>query len=152
LSAPGPVDGAPVPSHRTVGVRALALFAFGLALLLPPSAPFAAALLPGIAGEGLSRWGLRRWPRFAVLVGGLAVWAYVALLAVLVSLCGLGDEESRGCERIVAAATTVTWCFGITAVTLTALACIWPRRRAFRYGLWATPALMVATLAVIATL
>ena len=87
-----------------------------------------------------------------MLIGGLAVWAYVAVLAVAVSLCGLGDEESRACERMVAAATPVTWCFGSLAVVLTVLACVWPGRRVLRYGLWATPALMAAAFAVIATL
>jgi hypothetical protein len=46
----------------------------------------------------------------------------------------------------------LTWSFGSIAVVLAALACAWPGRRALRYGLWATPALMMATLAVIATL
>jgi hypothetical protein len=152
LPASGPVDGAPAPARRSVGVRALALFAFGLALLLPPSAPFAVALLPGIAGEGLSRSILRRWPRIAVLIGAVLIWGYVALLAIVVSLCGLGDEQSHACDRMAAAATPVAWCFGALAVMLTVLACVWPGRRALRYGLWATPASMAATFGVIATL
>jgi hypothetical protein len=67
-------------------VRATALLAYGLAVLLPPSAPFAALALPALVGEGLSRWGLRRRPRVAVLVGALLVWGYVALLAMVISL------------------------------------------------------------------
>jgi hypothetical protein len=147
-----PAEGAPAPARRNVGPWALALFAYGLALLLPPSAPFAATALPALAGEALARRGLRRWPRIAVLVGALLVWGYVALLAIVVSLCGLGDEVSRACERTAPAATPMAWCFGSAAVVLTVLACAWPGRRALRYALWSTPALMVATFAVIATL
>jgi hypothetical protein len=152
LPAPGPVGGAPAPARRSGAPWALALFAFGLALLLPPSAPFAGAALPAVVGEGLSRSILRPWPRVAVLVGGLLVWGYVALLAILVSLCGLGDEESQACERVVAVATELAWCFGTVAVVLTGLALAWPRRRVLRYALWATPAVMAATFVVIASL
>jgi hypothetical protein len=56
LFAAGPVDGAGAPFRRSAGAKALALFAYGVALLLPPSAPFAAAALPAVVGEGLSRW------------------------------------------------------------------------------------------------
>jgi hypothetical protein len=152
LPAHGPVDGVPPPARRSAGVRATALLACGLALVLPPSAPFAALALPALVGDGLRRWSLRRRPRVAVLLGALPVWGYVALLALLVPLCGLGDEAGRACERTASSATPVTWCFGSIAVVLAALACWWPGRRALRNGLCATPALMMATFAVIATL
>jgi hypothetical protein len=85
-----------------------------------------------------------------VLAGALVAWAYVTVLALLVPLCGLSDSAGRGCERMSDAATSVTWSVGAITVALTALAIAWPRRRALRYALWSTPALMVVTFAVIA--
>jgi hypothetical protein len=85
-----------------------------------------------------------------VLVGALLAWAYITVLALLVPLCGLSDSAGRGCNRVSDAATAVTWSVGAVTVALTALAVAWPRRRAPRYALWSTPALMVVTFAVIA--
>jgi hypothetical protein len=152
LPAHRPVNDARVPLRRSAGIRAVLLFAYVLVLLLPPSSRFAACLLPAIVGEGLGRHGLRRWPRAAALIGGLLACGYVAVVALAVSLCGLGDEVSRACERTEAAAGTLAWCFGTAAVVLTAAACAFPRFRALRYALWATPAAMAVTLVGIATL
>ena len=121
------------------------MLAFGLALLLPPSSPFAALALPALLGE----WVARRRPRLGVLVGALVAAAYVTVLALLVPLCGLGDEASRACDRMSAASTSVTWCAGSATVALTALAVAWPSSRALRYALWSTPALTVATFVAV---
>jgi hypothetical protein len=118
----------------------------GLALLLPPSSPLAAAAVPALLGERLAR----RRPRLGVLVGASVAWAYVTVLALLVPLCGLSDSAGRGCDRMSDAATSVTWAVGAITVALTALAIAWPDRRAVRYALWSMPALMVATFAIIA--
>jgi hypothetical protein len=121
------------------------LLAFGLALLLPPSSPFAALALPALLGE----WVARRRPRLGVLVGALLAGAYITVLALLVPLCGLGDEAGRACDRMSAASTSVTWCAGSATLALTVLAIAWPSPRALRYALWSTPALMVATFVAI---
>jgi hypothetical protein len=112
---------------------------------VPPSSPFAALALPALLGE----WLARHSPRLGVLVGALVAWAYVTVLGLLVPLCGLGDEASRACDRVSGAATSVTWSIGTITVVLAALAIAWPRRRALRYALWSTPALMVATFLVV---
>jgi hypothetical protein len=85
-----------------------------------------------------------------VLAGALVAWAYVTVLALLVPLCGLSDSAWRPCHRMSDAATSVTWCVAAITVALTALAIAWPRRGALRYALWSTPALMIATFAIIA--
>jgi hypothetical protein len=143
-------DGSVTRAHRSVGVRATLLLAYGLALLLPPSSPYAAVALPGLAGEVLSRWGLRRRPRVAVLIGALLVWGYVALLTLLVSLCGLSDEAHGPCDP--AAAGPLALAFGSLAVVLAVIACALPVRRLPRYALWATPALMLVTVLLIGAL
>ncbi len=132
--------------ERNAGLLGLGVLALGLALILPPTAPFAALALPGLIGEALRR----RWPRVAALVGGLLACAYIALVGLLVPLCGLGDEVSKACDRVGGAAPALAWWFGAAAVVLTAAACLWPRLRATRYALWATPAGLVATLVVVA--
>jgi hypothetical protein len=84
-----------------------------------------------------------------VLAGALVACAYVTVLALLVPLCGLSDEAGRACDRMSDAAASVTWWVGSITVALTALALAWPRRRALRYALWSTPALMLGTFVAI---
>jgi hypothetical protein len=127
------------------GLRALAVWAYGLLLLLPFTFPFAAVALPALVGEGLSSRWLRRWPRVAVLCGGLVACAVVALYALLVSVCGLGDQPNPVCDRL----PDLLHPFGAITLGLTALACAWPNGPA-RYALWATPAAMMATLVAFA--
>jgi hypothetical protein len=135
-----------LPDRNGNGLKAVALLAYGLALLLPPSSPFAALALPALLGERIAR----RRARLGVLVGALVAGAYITVLALLVPLCGLGDAAEPACDRMGDAAMSVTWWVATVTVVLAALATAWPRRRALRYALWSMPALMVATFAIIA--
>jgi hypothetical protein len=87
-----------------------------------------------------------------VLAGGALACGYIAIFAIVASLCGLSDEAGKSCARVEGAATPLAWCFGSVAVALTVLGCAFPRRRALRYALWATPTPMAVTMLVIATL
>ena len=122
-----------------------------LALLAVVAAIFAAPLtatlgLPALLGEWLIRQPLRRSPRLSVILGALAVWALVFVIAMFGALCGLGDEGNpHACDGVH---TLTSWFVGIAAA-LTALACAWPRA-ALRYALWATPAAMLASLILFA--
>jgi hypothetical protein len=120
--------------------RPLALLAVVAAILF---APLTATLgLPALLGEWLIRGALRRWPRIALLVGALVVWALVVVVAMFGALCGLGDDGNpHACDGVH---RLTSWFVGIAAA-LTALACAWPRRT-LRYALWATPTAMLASL------
>jgi hypothetical protein len=104
--------------------------------------------VPAAAGEGLSRWGLRRWPRIAVAVGALAALVLVVMLAGAVVLCGLADDPSEDCDRRAGAAPAFMLVGGLVVVALAAAALIRPSTVAFRWMLWSAPLAMFAALVI----
>lgn len=105
--------------------------------------------VPGLAGEGLARWPLGRWPRVAIGIGALIALVLVAAGGLFPALCHVGDDLDDQCDRKGSLGFLLGAAGVVAILVLTVLLLRDPQRLNLRRALWAVPLVVLAGLWIV---